>query len=351
LLATLAITACDPALRPIAPAPTEGAAPLPADFHRGINLEPIGDYGGLLDAAEIEPALDDLVDLGVGYVAVIPSFFQRDLNASDFYWEPSREAVDAQTREVVAAAHARGLKVLLKPHLWLAELDDGAWRGDIDPDPATWPHWAHNYHAALIDYAELAHGMGVAGMSIGSELTAVAVGHPDFWRELVAALRAEFSGALTYAANWDREFEEVTWWDAVDYVGVDAFWPLLDYPETELTAEVCGARLAAVRARLEAVAVRFDRPVLLTEIGYKSALGAAYRPWEWHERRAAAPQTQALIYRCIRDVFGAQPAPHIAGVYFWIWYTSPTWGGLHNSDFTPRGKPAEGVLAGWYLSR
>lgn len=346
------VAACSPTLDPVEPPPQDLVAPLlPATFHRGMNLQPIGDYGGLLDDDQIESALDVLVELGVGHVAVIPSFFQRRLGESEFYWEPSRRAVDAQTRAVIVAAHARGLAVLLKPHLWLAERADGAWRGDIDPSSADWPTWSENYQVALLDYARLAEELGVAGISIGSELTAVATGHPEFWRDLAGGLRRAYPGFLTYAANWDQEFEAVTWWEAVDFVGVDAFWPLLEGPEEVLSAVACRARLGAVRERLETVAARFDRPVLLTEIGYKSAIGAAYQPWEWHDGQAPDPEGQALIYRCIRDVFGTDPEPHIAGVYFWNWYTAPGWGGPRNSDFTPRGKPAEGVLAGWFSQR
>jgi len=352
LAALVFMAGCNPTLDPVEPPAQDlAASALPAAFHRGMNLQPIGDYGGLLNEDQIDSALDVLVDLGVGHVAVIPSFFQRRLGDSDFYWEPSRQAVDAQARKVIVAAHARGLAVLLKPHLWLAERTDGAWRGDIDPSPGDWPAWSENYQTAMLDYARLADELGVAGISIGSELTAVSTGHAEFWRDLAGALRQEYPGFLTYAANWNQEFEVVTWWDAVDFVGVDAFWPLLEGPEEELTAPACRARLGAVRERLEAVAARSGRPVLLTEIGYKSAVGAAYQPWEWHDGQAADPEAQALIYRCIRDVFGTQPEPHIAGLYFWNWYTAPAWGGPRNSDFTPRGKPAEGVLAGWFSAR
>ncbi|NKB86765.1 MAG: hypothetical protein GKS06_00895 [Acidobacteria bacterium] len=351
LLLLAVAAACDPALSPVNPEPVQNARALPDDFHRGINLEPIGDYGGLLDEREIDGTLEELVALGVDHVAVIPSFFQRRLGETDFYWEPSREAVDDQTRRVVQQAHELDLAVLLKPHLWLAEKDDGAWRGDIAPTPDGWPEWSENYRRALLHYAALGEELGVAAISIGSELTGVALGHPEFWPALAEEMRKTYRGSLTYAANWDREFEAISWWGALDYAGVDAFWPLVDRIDETLTPAACVSRMTEIRGRLERVAARVGRPVLLTEIGYKSAMGAAFRPWEWHEERAADPDIQALIYRCIRDAFGAEPAPHIGGVYFWIWYTSPAWGGLRNSDFTPRGKPAEGVLAGWYGAR
>ena len=40
----------------------------------------------------------------------------------------------------------------------------------------------------------------------------------------------------------------------------------------------------------------------------------------------------------------------LAGIYFWKWYADLGWGGSRNSDFTPRSKPAERVMADWYRS-
>ena len=179
----------------------------------------------------------------------------------------------------------------------------------------------------------------------------MAVRRPEFWRELAARVRERFTGDLTYAANWDAEFETISWWDAVDNVGVDAFWPLLDADSEPLTRSGCDRRMAGIRDRLLAVAARFDRPVTLTEIGYKSATGAAYEPWQWHDNQMPDPEGQALIYRCIRDAFAPAAGAGLDGVYFWVWYTAAAWGGPDNSDFTPRGKPAEGVLRGWFGAR
>ncbi len=65
--------------------------------------------------------------------------------------------------------------------------------------------------------------------------------------------------------------------------------------------EVGRRRRGTIRAEIEAVSRRHDRPVLLTEIGYKSATGAAWRPWEWHEPDAlrADPEGQRAIYEAI----------------------------------------------------
>lgn len=332
-------------------------APLPEPFHRGMNIEPLGGYGGQIDLRALPASLDALVRLKVDHVALIPSFFQRQLGDSEFYWKDSRQRIAADTRAAIAMAHERDLKVLLKPHLWLEDQSDGHWRGDINPTAEAWEQWQSSYRDAVLEYAQLGADAGVAALSIGSELTNIALAHPEFWRQLANEVRAVFPGQVTYAANWDREFAEITWWDAVDAIGVDAFWPLAESADEVLTPALCEMRLGSIRDRIDAVAAANDRPVILTEVGYKSATGAAFQPWEWHEgRQRPDPELQALLYDCIGRVFGTAASgtssagddAWLSGVYFWNWYTSPRWGGLTNSDFTPRGKPAERVLQAWF---
>lgn len=350
--------------------------PLPAGFQRGMNLEPIGGFGRSLDLARLPAAYDHLRQLGVDHVALVPSFFQRRLGDRELYWRRDRERVAADTREAIRLAHARGLRVLLKPHLWLEDRSDGAWRGRILPSEEAWPAWRSAYRDAVLEYAELAAEEGVAGLSVGSELTDLALARPDFWRQLVADVRVRFRGQITYAANWDREFAEIGWWDAVDAIGVDAFWPLLepsgivDGNAKDATArsaesreaqrsERLRTRLIEIREHLAAVSERWQRPVLLTEIGYRSARDGAVRPWEWHadDPGDADPELQRAVYASIADVLGpvagapGEAGGWLHGLYVWLWSTDPAWGGPANSDFTPRDKPAAAVLAAWFGAR
>lgn len=355
------------------PLPDLDLAPLPAGFQRGMNLEPIGGFGAEIDLDLLPASLDALVELGVDHLAVIPSFFQRRLGDTDFVWRGGRDDVDATTRAAIRLARERGLRVLLKPHLWLESRDPetDTWRGNILPEDDAWPAWRRAYREAILSYARLAAEENVVAISIGSELTALALARPQFWRGLAADVREAFPGRVTYAANWDREVEAIEWWDAVDSVGVDAFWPLADAPEERLDLELCRERLDAVRERLAEFARDHDRPVLITEIGYRSARGAAWRPWEWpdDDRRPADPELQATLYRCIAEVLTpvatdrasstpppgatAEAAAHrwLVGAYVWNWHADLSRGGPANADFTPRGKPAEAILKSWFGAR
>ena len=35
-----------------------------------------------------------------------------------------------------------------------------------------------------------------------------------------------YSGKLTFGANWYLEYEDVTFWDDLDYIGIQAYFPL-----------------------------------------------------------------------------------------------------------------------------
>jgi hypothetical protein len=101
--------------------------------------------------------------------------------------------------------------------------------------------------------------------------------------------------------------------------------------------------MRAVAARLDALSMRRGRPVIVAEVGLRSAAGAAAKPWESAEEREAVadPQLQAEV---LADWFAVLDRPAIRGVMVWRWFTDPKAGGLRDTDFTVQGKPAEGVL-------
>jgi hypothetical protein len=76
----------------------------------------------------------------------------------------------------------------------------------------------------------------------------------------------------------------------------------------------------------------------------RSAKGAAAKPWESAEERAASadPRLQADV---IADWLAVLNRPSIHGVMIWRWFTDPAAGGPDDTDFTVQGKPAEAVLS------
>ena len=107
----------------------------------------------------------------------------------------------------------------------------------------------------------------IEALAIGTELHRTTVERDADWRRLIAKIRTIYSGDLTYAANWWREYEEIRFWDVLDFIGIQAYFPLTDSesPTLEQLTEGWAQHLAPI----EAIQKRFGKPVLFTEIGYK----------------------------------------------------------------------------------
>jgi hypothetical protein len=334
--------------------PGLGAAPPPGsavvDKHRGVSWvaghEPV-------NAADFAR----LVDANVAWIAQTPFGWQRDERSPDLrlvtsgrvYWGETDEGLEVTAR----LARQHGIATLLKPHVWLTRPSEGVWRGDIGMDSdAEWALWFASYRRFALHYAELAERLEMPAFCIGTELHRTVRERPDDWRRLIAEIRGVYSGQLAYAANWNREVEEVPFWDALDLIGVQGYFPLATAAVP--TVEELEAAWRPHVAKLEALAARHGRPVLFTEIGYVSRPGATAEPWLWPDRQGeksepAGLATQAQAYEAFFRVLWDRP--WVAGAYFWKWYPNPAASGPAGADYTPQGKPAEEVLARWYGGR
>ncbi len=114
------------------------------------------------------------------------------------------------------------------------------------------------------------------------------------WRELIGQVRAVYGGPLSYAANFDQ-VEQVGFWDALDAVGVNAYFPLSRWG---LTAERLESELTArwlqVADGLNRLAARHGGParvlpVILFELGWTRKAGSTVRPFSY--RRVEALET------------------------------------------------------------
>jgi hypothetical protein len=308
-----------------------------------------------LDARHRPPdaTLDRLAALGATHVALIPFGFQRGphvpevrMHTGDPGGDGWYSETDAGIRDLCARAKARGMGCLLKPHIWIGRYSaDGQARDRVGfATEAQWQRWQAQYRRFLMHYARLAEETGADVLSIGTELLGVVRARPAFWRALAAEVRTVYGGRLTYAANWYAEAEAVTFWDALDVVGVQAYFPLADADTASLDALVAGwGRHVEALRRLHAAS---GKPVLFTEVGYRSVGYAAREPWRWPARAERGtvppdPATQARLYRALFRRFDG--VPWMAGVVVWKWH--PPDEGARPLGFTPQGKPAARVIA------
>lgn len=179
----------------------------------------------------------------------------------------NQDPPDEHLRHAIRQAHQVGLKVMLKPHIWLQDRSDEKWRGAIAMRSAeNWQRWFISYQRFILHYARLADAEQVELFCVGTELTNSALLHPKEWRQIIAQVRTHYPGPLTYAANWWQEYDRIAFWDALDYIGFNAFFPLSQAANPPLaTLRQSAAQIAQEIAQVHRLT---GKPVLFTEVGF-----------------------------------------------------------------------------------
>jgi hypothetical protein len=332
-----------PAAAPVAPA----AAPNPVarPFHAGITVPDWTVNGYSTPASDATwPAL---ATLGAKWVAVVPTWFQANAGASQIAPESSgRSASEAAVRQAVARAHAAGLRVLLKPHV---DSQDGTWRGQFRPADAA--AWFASYSAFMTTWAWVAQESGVDLLAVGTELVELTgPAHTADWTRIVGQVRGVYHGPLTYAANWGKqaaEYEQIAWWDQMDYIGIDAYFPLSTKAAPTVDDLQAGwtsytdpwGQTYHWKAAISAVQQRWNRPVLFTEVGYAST-PAGPAAWDGPGLNGGGPAdlaVQAAAYHALFATWGN--VPWFAGFYAWQWSINPAQGGPNDASLFVNGKP------------
>ncbi|MEM6722588.1 MAG: hypothetical protein AAF598_01045 [Bacteroidota bacterium] len=247
-------------------------------------------------------------------------------------------------RETIKIAKANNLKVMVKPQIWMR----GNYTGAMDYEKETdWQAWFQSYREYILLFAELSEEEGAEMLCIGTEFKICATKHPSKWRALIAEIRERYSGPLVYAANWD-EYDQITFWDALDYIGVNAYFPLVE----EATPTVAALKKAWKKPfeKMKSVACNYDRPIIFTEYGYLSVDGCAYKTWELEKKVnsvAINEQAQANALQALMEIHWNEN--WWAGGFMWKWFPNieskrnfPKW------EYTTQGKQGELIMKEWY---
>lgn len=294
--------------------------------------------------AHIGPVLD----VHASYASVMPYGFIPEPETPEIIFNTDRQMfgeTKAGAKQYIDQLHANGIRVMLKPQLWVWR---GVFTGNLEmKSEEDWQLLEENYSNFILAYADLAAETEVDLFCIGTELRTFVKERPEYWSELIRRIRSRFSGNLTYAANWD-EYGSVPFWDDLDYIGIDAYFPLSDQ-RTPSVASLLEAWIPW-KTEIQELASRFKIPVLFTEYGYRSVDHTARRPWE-ADRIPGKVNLEAQVNanRAIFETFWKEP--WFAGGFVWKWFINhPVSGGSSDNRFTPQNKPAEQVLRSYYRS-
>lgn len=295
---------------------------------------------------ESDKSLARAAELGTDWVSVLVTWYQTTPWSGDIQ-RTSKTPSDESVIHVIRKAHELGMKVCLKPHLDLLDTSDGSWRGEIgcmrEPE---WEEWFKKYTDYILHYAKIAEKEKAEMLCIGTELSTTATAKGYMWEDLIKKVRGVYSGLLVYAAHWDR-YLDIRFWDLLDYVGVNAYFPLSE--ELSPTYEELMQGWKKWFSEVEEFQQRVGKPIIFPEAGCNSADGAAIRPWEHVPRSEVNLKLQEDYYKALLDTFWDKE--WFYGLYWWYWGTNVNMGGPYNRGFSPQNKPSEKVIKEWYSKR
>jgi len=267
-------------------------------------------------------SLANTTKIGCNWIGLCVWWFQDDVNSVII--EPDYSLYSATPESVIYAinkCHELGLKVM--PLGWFI-----------------------NYRNFINFWADIAQNNNVELFCIGTEL-ADTTWRSSSWRNTIQNIRNHYSGPLTYATTPGME-PYISWWDELDYIGIDAYYPLTDEndPTLEDLETAWSNRADAIETWRNSNWP--DKQIIFTEIGYRSIDGVNKAPWgkppPGHpiDLQEQADCYHALLNQCEKRKWWL-------GAFWWNWEVNPDAGGPNSPFHTPQNKPAEAVLAHHYL--
>ena len=339
---------------------------------RGFNYTSY--YNGAYENAD---SLSDLAATGANTVALNIEY-GIDVSNSTVYTDASFTDSLTALGDTIREATADGLSVMVRPLIdflqpaLIGSYSVGDWRSYYNPTDAS--AFFASYKTMIVDEATVAQANGATSLCIGTELDQLTgPAYLSQWTDIISAVRSVFTGKLTYSADWNDAVSpwqgqhglpagtgdlttQVSFWNQLDYVGIDVYAPLSDAANPTLTDLVNGwtqtptdAGTLAVTGNqslisyFESVAAATDKPLLFTELGYESASDAASQP-SGSSTKVFDPSLQASLYQAFFNAWSTSGDTSLAGVYFWNWDPNAAEVGPTNgANFSPQGLPAQTV--------
>lgn len=282
--------------------------------------------------------LAKLKEMGFDTVAIMVPAYQDTINSEVVFTNdhPGGDTpTDTALKHAIESCHKLGMRVLLKPHV-----DPRTNEARINIMASE--KWFDSFEAFTLRYAKMAEETGCEIFAIGTELEATTFSAwTARWNQVIDKVREVYKGKLTYAANW-TEYAEVPFWDNLDMVGIDAYFPVAESnnPTVDEITAAWTAKADEIEKWLQEKGLT-EKGVIFTEIGYPSADGAARQPWvaitAIEDQQEQADSLQAMFSVLTQR-------PWFKGYYLWQYFPQERWSPL---GFTVNGKQAEKVIEDW----
>ena len=316
-------------------------------YLKGFNFahEGYGIYNGYI-SKKATASIKKQNEMGSNALALVPYTSMRDSKKPQpfrFSDSPNNENDESLVHSAYEA-NKMGMFTVLKPQVWVG---GGSWPGDIEMSNETdWKKFFDYYYRWIRHYAFLAEIHEMDALCLGVEFSKATLGHGAEWREMIRKTRGLFQGKITYAANWGAEFENVDFWDELDFIGLNCYYPLSK--KDDPTKEELKAKFDTVKTKMKTVYNTFKKPIVFTEIGFRSI----NMPWKNPHAQGDESFNEVHQQRCYEIIFeGIENEPWCQGILWWKYPSFLEYRGRENSAFTPNNKLAEATIREWFLKK
>jgi hypothetical protein len=295
-----------------------------------------------INTKHVEPVLN----VNGNYVALMPFGFIKELKSPKVQYNSKRQWFGETKKGLAHYAkefQKRNVKIMVKPQIWVWK---GEYTGYIEMSTEeNWKILEKTYEKFILDYASIASKINADVLCIGTELEIFVANRPKYWQQLIVKIKKIYKGKLTYAANWD-EFKRVPFWNQLDYIGIDAYFPLSDKKTPSVSDFEKG--WSPHKKEIKRIQNKFNIPVVFTEFGYRSVDFTGNEPWESKRVKGSVNlQAQKNATQAIYNQFWKED--WFAGGFIWKWFHNhEKSGGQDNNRFTPQNKPTENLIKRLY---
>jgi DNA-binding CsgD family transcriptional regulator len=307
---------------------------------------------GLYPSPAIDQSLKELIAIGVNWISLVVIRGQETISSTTISQDTPATATDAELLRVINGAHNLGMRVMLWPDIIVYNDRVEHCSGEIGMDftsEAQWQDWFTSYRDSINYYATFAQEAGIDLLCIGAGLGSTTHREAD-WRQVIQEIRERYKGPITYSAlntaTWGfpgSEEDRIEWWDAVDYIGISAWYELTNKNDPTVAELKAAWTDRGYIALIENLSKRFNKDIIFTQIGYVNKDGNNKTPGNFNINTPTDSQEQADCYQAVLEVL--QGKQWFKGIFWWQWSAT-----LASWPENPRGKPAEEILKKFYLS-
>lgn len=281
--------------------------------------------------------IDEVAAAGADAVKFVVDARQEDGTSNRIYIDLRMTPSAQELGDLIRYAKGKGLKVILMPIVLLDDPKGDEWRGTLKPE--SWDEWFESYRGIMAHFLWIAEANGVDIFVIGSELVS-AERQAAQWDKTIDFIRGRFNGLITYSSNWDH-YQNIPFWEKLDLIGMNSYWTL--GPDKDTSVETIKENWRDIQEELEPFIRKKGKPLLFLEIGWCSLDNAAIEPWDYTKDVPVNLELQRRLYQGFFESWHG--TPWLGGFSVWEW--PPGEGGPDDRGYTPKNKPAEGVLREW----